>query len=908
MRIRALRWCLAAALVGVTGAAGATGGVHASTAKLCNGTPSLAGGGWSATTIPQLPTIAEMRSPTYAPDRIYATDGHAKLMRSDDDGCNWFDISPSPPPLVSGLGQAPQAITITSIAAPSSATSVGYLYIGADVTPTDKLPVSLPAQPYVYASRTGGRPDVVSSSNGLPRIGHVQEVAASDQSPRIVYAMITGANGNSGVYASGDGANTWTGPLSTDTSLTDLRVDPNVGNWIYAVKAGTGLVLSRDGGRSFAPVPLTDPDVSSFGAASGSGGVQIVQGHASSGVMEISVDSGRSWHAWPVYAQKSRNVAISATVPVVAAYDDQKLSILQLGRCGTVPLPFTPGIGTPLDNSVQMSAPTAVGLALTGVSRDHQRVLRAIYNPLKCVPAPPSLHPIQLLPHVTVKQFPSQLSADTSSVQVPSGGAVHGTTISLPAGTSTDVPYNLLLPRSPSPVDVMFLVDTTDSTDQMIDGVRQGLQTVVNELDDTGLDVQFGVADFKDYPGSAGGGGEDGDYPYKLRRAIGPVDLSLQKAMSLLHAGGGGDQAESDLAALYYSTTGAAEKDGRRWLVHPGLAGYRSSSLRLAMLATDEMFHTEPDLPGPHWQQTVDALRAHDVHQIGLAVESEGQGGKPQPGLFDSLNDQRKMARDTGAIAPAGGVDCDGNGSTDIPAGDPLVCTISKPADNRVTVSVPKSGRKIVLGAAPQAVHLAPLVVQLATSIPDFRPVGLAVRGAPSADAKVVKPSAPPVVNLRVDNALNYVVRFSCPQSASTHRWPLTVTAHAGARPITSTHATLVCGGVAPVVPAAAAVALPAAVAPGTPPNPPPNVNANFNPNPAVNPNAGFAQQDEEQPQLALADADQGLTEEPGTSLAMSRRTGDAQAAWMLAAAGLMTAGAAAYATRSRWRTARQHW
>jgi len=114
---------------------------------------------------------------------------------------------------------------------------------------------------------------------------------------------------------------------------------------------------------------------------------------------------------------------------------------------------------------------------------------------------------IHLLPHVTVKQFPSVLTGDTP-------------TVSLPAGGTKDVGYKLLLPRTPSPVDLMFLVDSTDSTQQMIDGVRQGLQTVVNELQSTGLDAQFGVADFKDYPYWAGGGGDDADYPYRLRHKI----------------------------------------------------------------------------------------------------------------------------------------------------------------------------------------------------------------------------------------------------------------------------------------------------------------------------------------------------------------------------------------------------
>jgi hypothetical protein len=107
----------------------------------------------------------------------------------------------------------------------------------------------------------------------------------------------------------------------------------------------------------------------------------------------------------------------------------------------------------------------------------------------------------------------------------------------------------------------------------------------------------------------------------------------------------------------------------------------------------------------------------------------------------------------------------------------------------------------------------------------------------------------------------------------------------------------------------AVALTLAAGVAPGAPPNPPTNFNANANPNPAVNPNAGFAQQDDQQPQLALAESDQGLEDAEGQQLAMSRRTSETErTALMLGAAGLMTAAAAGYATRRRWRSATQLW
>jgi hypothetical protein len=878
----------------MTSAAGVTAAGHASAPAVCGGNTAYAGNGWLAIKTP-LSTIAEAHTLTYAPDRIYATDGKASVVRSDNGGCSWVDVSPTAPDL-GGLGAAGEAVAVAGLATPSSSTSAAYLYIGANVSATDQLPVPLPSQPYVYVSKTGGRPDfVASSSNGLPRVGAIQQIAASDLSPRTVYVLIGGAGNGNGLWVSSDAGTSWTGPLATDTTLTQLRVDPTVSNRLYAVKPGVGVVRSTDGGRSFAALSRTASDVQSFSAMSGSGSVQIAQGHSSLGWVDLTRDGGRTWQTVAVAAAKARTVAVSPVTPILVVSDADHLVVGRALPGGAWKmLPETPGVGTPRDDSVEVSAPTAAGAAITGIARDDQHILRLIYSTIAFQIVPPSLTPIHLLPQTTVKQFPSVLTGDTAKV-------------TLPAGASRDVPYDLLLPRTPSPVDLMFLVDTTYSTDQMIDGVRQGLQTVVNELQSTGLDVEFGLGDFKDYPYWAYGGGDDRDYPYRLRRAIGPANLALQTALNGLQAGDGGDVPESDLAALYYSTVGTGERYHRRVLVPPGAAaGYRSTALRLAVLATDEKFHQESDYPGPSWKQTVAALNAHGVHQIGLAVQSTDAVGKPLPGRFDSVHDQRRMATATGALAPDGGVDCDGNGTTDIAVGGPLVCAIAKPADTRISEKVGDS--QITLGSAPPPVHLAPLVVQLAESIPDYRAVSLAIAGAPKGTARTVAPRAAPRVNIRADNTLGYVIRYTCPTSVKPHTWPLTITAEAGGRAITSTHTTLVCGPVAApaaIPPAAGLVA--AAIAPGAAPNPPPNVNGNFNPNPAVNPNAGFAQQDDQQPQLALAESDQGAEEQSGgTSLAMSRRTSDASAAWLLGAAGVMTAAAAGYATRRRWQSSYQ--
>ena len=113
-------------------------------------------------------------------------------------------------------------------------------------------------------------------------------------------------------------------------------------------------------------------------------------------------------------AQKAGNVAVGAVVPVVVAYDDQHLTIAQLNAPGTVHAAADAG---DRDAAGQLGADAAhrrrSASSITGVSRDNQRILRAIYNPITRKIRPPSLTPIRLLPQVTVKQFPSVLTGDS---------------------------------------------------------------------------------------------------------------------------------------------------------------------------------------------------------------------------------------------------------------------------------------------------------------------------------------------------------------------------------------------------------------------------------------------------------------------------------------------------------------
>src|SRR5262249_34137339 len=146
-------------------------------------------------------------SPQFQPDTIYATNG-TQVMRSMDGGCGWeqiFDATNAPS---AALGVLPQTATITSLAAPSSANSSRYLYVGVDAT------IAGVKQPLVAASAKEGRTwPYATSSNGLPPVGHISDLSATADLPLASYALVTssvgGTNVDRQVYASSDGGQTW---------------------------------------------------------------------------------------------------------------------------------------------------------------------------------------------------------------------------------------------------------------------------------------------------------------------------------------------------------------------------------------------------------------------------------------------------------------------------------------------------------------------------------------------------------------------------------------------------------------------------------------------------------------------------------------------------------------------------
>lgn len=906
---RRIRGVLAAVVLAATAATGISGSTLAAGPQTCNASATNAGGGWLAYKPQGLGPVTSQTSVAYQPDEIFASDG-TNVSRTIDGGCLWQQLTLPPTPIVDApplpvplpVAVPAGAVHVNAITAPSSATSSEFVYLAADLaipqTDTSGLPAPLsgtqsPAtQPYVYMSANSGV-SFSASQSGLPTIGTVTDIAASPTSPNIVYASVVDNSGQkSGLYRSIDFARTWTFMSSAQPKQGTLKVNPAVPTSVFGEFAD-GLEVSTDSGTTFATVSHTR-STSTYDVAAGAGYIQLVQGYSDSQIWERSTNGGNTFvsQPGPVAPTMIATSALSDTVILGSSQSDW-VEVAH-GKSYTT-LAATPSAG-PLSD-VSMAAPYYGFMSASGIIHPNEStdavVARMIVVTVGFVKIDFSLTPVQLVPHA-LKQFPSSLFPGKQ-------------TVSLAPGQHKDVTYQLLLPRTPSPVDLMFLVDTTSSTDSTLSGVRQDLGTVVDDLGAVGLDAQFGVAEFRDYPPDDFGNGESTDYPYKLRRIIGPANASLQAALNALKPNGGGDLDEADLTALYQSTTGAGQSlvnvdNKRRQVIAPGLeAQYRSGSLRLAIIATDAAYHKESDYPTPKWAATVRALNAAGVHQIGLAVQTLSN---TQPTGFDSLRDEQHMARDTGALAPIGGVDCNGDGIIDIPQGEPLVCKIPHPA----VQSDPTN--QVLPASPPPPLHLANAIVDLASTIPDLSSVGLRIKGAPASIASVVSVPAAPIENLHADNTVAYTVRYTCPVATVGHTWNLSLEAVAGLRPLTSSATDLACGAKPkpPVIPPAEvlpALAV-AAVAPVAPPNPPAQGTGNANPNPALNANAGFAQQEDQERQLAFADADHGMELGPAgeeETLAMSRRPSSDDTGFVAGAAGLMMAATGVvYARRRRTR------
>jgi hypothetical protein len=800
----------------------------------------------------------------HQPSVLLVTNGKT-VMATTDGGCTWAPGFTMDLVGTLGLGIVPGAATITSIVFPEHVPTKSdgirvYLLI------EEQVPGAV-TRPHVVVSRDGGTTWAAAVSGLAPVTGAVIKMRAAPSDPDVVYLLASSPGAAAGLgggemYATTDGGGSWelrgqVGPVS------DFAIDPFFPDELWMSGPG-GLRHSVDGARSATEVPWAAPPVTFVDVfrADEDAPSRIIAHEAETFSLVRSDDGGKTWTRSfgpgqaaisVAHGNSSNDVVISSHLAFhrfrpphhwidVTEADDgsggdyQDIHDLQVDRTASP--------------SVFGFTPTAIK-AYTGFS-------------------------IELPPLISGKVPEIAEAVLSASERI----------VRLEPGESRAVDFRLSLPPSPTPLDVYFVLDTTNSMSSAIKGLASGIHGISQELASANVDARFGLAEFKDYPIAGYGDPTEGDVPYRQKRDLGAADAELVAALESLEATGGGRAhiPESQLTALYQSATG----EGEPGFVEPGQeASFRGDALKVLINITDAPFENSPAHPSPQFDVVARELGDKGILQVGLAVWGKN-------GYKGALQWLSNMASETGTVAPAGGVDCDEDGEIDVPEGEPLVCVIADEEEEGVAA-------------------LAPAILSSLRALIDRADVSLvATTGAGFID---IVPPTYPEVNVKVPNILGFDGTITCPETGSAGG-PIEVVATVAGETVAGTALRFVCRPVETekVVPPKeeeppVAVVPPAPVpqpglAPVPPPPAPPAPVTQTQPQPNPHAQAALAQQEQDQVQTALATSfDQ--TEGEYAFSSYSRRSRAPGAGTILYMSALvMTSAAAAFALRHRPRPA----
>ncbi len=821
------------ALIG-TLIAGVLGGPFASGGRAApRGVPScsVAGqitphGGWYSIKGPAFPTgqqvIWDYAVHPKQPEQIFVTNG-AAVMRSLDSGCHW-SLAYSLGEGGIGVGVATARILEIEVAAP------GVLYL--PIQEMDPVP-----KPHVVVSQNAGETWSSSDSGLLESVfGRIRDLDASltdgDAAGLLVDVELTepgvvSIEGEQSLFVTNNAGATWelrhsfddgteasAGGLSISINasgeLSQLAMNPVRSNeiWIY----GEPGVLYSDG-VNVDEVGIGKPELLDIGYDGGS----VVAYEQSATQGQLSVNGGRSFET------------LDTGIPVDAIdlVQGQAPFFSVLGSLGRVFIQAD----TPFGSRQLFDASPSDGRGISDpqVARVEGQVLPAIFgrtsNTIEVTYEPRRR---RIKPNEVTASLvePPDLVGDNRLV--PTSKRVE-----MRAGQDKTIPYRLALPAASTPLDVYFMIDISGSMQGTINGIRSAMQEIVDRLAQLKIDVAFGVGSFRSY----------NDPPaYDRVRDIGPAGAEVAAALNSLEARGGGQ--ETQMAALLESATG----EGRNGIPPNRNMNFRPGSLRVAIEVTDE-----PISDGgahPSYQTVIGGLREHDVKMVGLAIQEGGgllgEDDYDNPGPPADI--LQLVASGSGATAPVGGVDCDGDGDAEIAEDGPMVCLI--PPDE-----------------AEEASLMADAIVNVLEAVQDIQDLDVTVTSSVDAESssevvEAIEPEMFPAVDLKEPSRHAFDLTIACPEVAKRTTYPLRVAVNRRGGPLGTADLTLVCDPrpgpkkdrVLPFLTAFTPVAavLPP---PPRPPDPVPEPNPNPQPNPQQNPQgqAGFAAQEQQQPQVALA-------------------------------------------------------
>lgn len=816
-------------------------------------------------------TLAGYAVDPQRPHILWATNG-AEVAVSRDSGCSYerrfaLEFLPSLDIPISAANA-----TIRHVVVPERASGTVLLAIEERLGAAAGGARAGLVRPHILVSNDGGKTWRLGDG-GLPATSQAiidLKIAPSDPSKAFMLigdALPLAGDGvpqlgsSSDVYASEDGGRTWA--RRGRGVVVELHVDPLDPRELWFT--GAGLYRSVDGGRTLSDIdavasPAHPADVFRVPGSPARILVHQIEG----GSMGLSEDGGRSWTHFGSPNQIMLSLAHGAGPEDIIMSNHQAMWRFQAPRFWVDITPGSVGGNRPkgyenvLDLQVDRSAtPSAWGYRPSGT------ILR--YQPLAV-------------------SLPPLIAADPAAVGEVDFGPDRRKVKIEPGGEAT-VTYRLDLPAQPTPLDVFFLMDTTVSMDGAISGLLTGIHEITAELARSKIDVQFGVGEYKDYPIPGWGDPVQGDFPYRLNRAIGPADQSLVDAIERMEASGGGrgHYPESQLTALYQAATG----EGEPGFVAPGQqAGFRSEALKVIVHITDASFDKSAAHPSPPFDVVARELKAKGILQVGLVTFGESPVQAARADLV-------KMAEDTGTFAPNGLEGCFQEG-TKVTGGMPLTCDVME--DERGVADLAAGIVGILRGLTEQA----------SVSVS-------ATEGASRVQA--ISPEIREGVDMKDRSLLSFDVTFTCPALGEVSRTPVELVAAVDESGVAAAEALVVCSPLAavkdkvivtPIVPPPPIVPQPAPAAivpPPAPPAPPAPV-TNTQPQPNPNMQGAMAHQEEQQAQVALASQEEMQEEELLAFSSLRREDPSALPLYLAAAAMVSAASALALRTRNATRAA----
>lgn len=694
------------------------------------------------------------------PAQMFASNG-AVVMRSANGGCDWKKVYE---PETNGLPLEAVEQTIEDIAVPEAGGGRVFVMLRESAGPINRPRI-------VRSDNAGGSWEPADA--GLPPTGDPAFLRVAPSDPDVVYLALAVQGTIELLFGSDDGGSTWTlrnnFARSIEAGVSDVKVDPLDARDVW-VGASDGLYHSRDGGRSFEADPeFTGTPVGPVDVFHAGGAASLMAFDRKSSRGAVSNDGGQNWLT--LQSPGIPTSIVHGNVPdarMISSIGDVWVYLPNIFSWVSVRPPTPETRGLVADRTAN---PAVYGFTAATIE---------IYRG-------PTGTDVKVPPKTEVRPDPDLLDPGVPPAPQKAELTPNRRVIKIDPGESKTVPYKLLIPRSKTPLDVYFLVDTSSSQKRFIAGMADAIEGIVNGLIEAGADVAFGLGAYDNYPdgnpaprlGPRGSGSQyEVNDLYQRLVDLTPATANLEAALEDIEADGGGHY-NAQLEALYQAATGAgadvepAGPGGRD--VPPGQeASFRRDALRIALLFSDEKFITKrlnndptpPDLR--QFDETAEALNAKDIHQVGVSLRDGGTA--------EATASMRKMAGLTDALAPSGGVDCDGDGSPDIGGNEPLVCEFDK-------------------SGLDEDVGLTSGIVNLVESIRTRASVALSVAGRDEI-VRDVTPARYESLVLQASKKVSFDATFRCPVTLAGDRFPVELTA-TGVEGSPSATATVVCRSIA---------------------------------------------------------------------------------------------------------------